>query len=68
MDCIHDGQKVPDGNSDMLRRWCGSGRRSSVWWGGTGAGDLKRQRVADLTALEPEEEEPILKVPEPEAP
>ena len=31
VDCIHDGQKVPGGNSDMLRRWCGSARRSTVY-------------------------------------
>ena len=53
----------------MLRRWCGSARRSNVCRGGTeGQGALKRQRVAELAVLEPEGEELVLKVPESEAP
>ena len=42
MNYIHDGQKIAGGNRDMLRRWRGSARRSTVWRGGTRAmGPLK---------------------------
>ena len=32
-----DGQKVPSGNHDMLRRWYGSARHYTVCRGSTGA-------------------------------
>ena len=42
VDCIHDGQKVPGGNNDMLRRWHGNAHCRSVCRGGTGGrGPLK---------------------------
>ena len=37
-DYIHDGQKVPGGNSDMLRRWCESARCSTIYRAVLGAG------------------------------
>ena len=42
MDYIHDSQKVLGGNGDMLHRWCGSARRSTVYRDGIGGrGPLK---------------------------